>query len=40
LIGGLVGRRLQSMGPEPELSLADQVAEQAEFIVNNLQQTD
>jgi hypothetical protein len=28
------------MGPEPELSLADQVAEQAEFIVNNLQQTD
>ena len=28
------------MGPEPELSLAGQVAEQAEFIVNNLQQTD
>ena len=28
------------MGPEPELSLADQVAEQAEFVVNNLQQTD
>ncbi len=28
------------MGAEPELSLADQVAAQAEFIVNNLQQTD
>jgi hypothetical protein len=28
------------MGPEPEVSLADQVAEQAEFIVNNLRQTD
>ena len=28
------------MEPEPELSLAGQVAEQAEFIVNNLQQTD
>jgi hypothetical protein len=27
------------MGPEPELSLADQVAGQAEFIVNTLQQT-
>jgi hypothetical protein len=28
------------MGSEPEFSLPDQVAEQAEFIVNNLQQTD
>ena len=28
------------MGPEPELTLAGQVAGQAEFIVNNLQQTD
>jgi len=28
------------MGAEPELSLAEQVAAQAEFIVNNLQQTD
>jgi hypothetical protein len=28
------------MGSEPELSLADQVAEQAEFSVNNLLQTD
>jgi hypothetical protein len=28
------------MKPEPELSLADQVAGQAEFIVNNLKQTD
>ena len=28
------------MGPEPELSLAARVAEQAEFIVNNVQQTD
>src|ERR1700691_2478918 len=28
------------MGPEPELSLAGQVAEQAEFIVNNLLQAD
>ena len=28
------------MGPEPELSLAGQVAAQAEFVVNNLQQTD
>ncbi len=28
------------MEPEPELPLAGQVAEQAEFIVNNLQQTD
>jgi hypothetical protein len=28
------------MGPEPELSLPGQVAEQAELIVNNLQQTD
>jgi hypothetical protein len=28
------------MGPEPELSLAEKVAGQAEFIVNSLQQTD
>ena len=28
------------MGPEPQLSLAGQVAWQAEYIVNNLQQTD
>ncbi len=28
------------MAPEPQLSLADRVAAQAEFIVNNLQETD